>query len=220
MVLQLIDDCSRTDLALWAASSENSTDVWAAFCCAAERYGLPQAVLSDNGTAFSLRRRGMIAPFERQLDALEIKAITSRVRHPQTCGKVERSHQRVIKWLHRREAAQDLPALQALLETYRDQYNHRATPVLAGLSPDQRFTLGPFAGPDSDHQARVMITTHRVASNGAVGVDNTAIKLGRSHAGKTATAIRRGDHLAIFIDDQLVSDLVIDRSRRYQPKQR
>ena len=220
MVLQLIDDCSRTDLALWAAASENSTDVWAAFCCAADRYGLPHSVLTDNGTAFSLRRRGMIAPFERQLDALGIKAITSRVRHPQTCGKVERGHQRVIKWLHRRDPAEDLPALQALLETYRDQYNHRGTPVLAGLSPDQRFTLGPFAGPDSDHQAEVLITTHPVASNGAIGVDNTAISLGRAHNGKSATVIRRGDHLAIFVDDQLARDLVIDHSRRYQPQQR
>jgi transposase InsO family protein/transposase len=220
VVLHLIDDCSRTDLALLAAVSENSTEVWAAFCAAAGRYGLPQAVLSDNGTAFSLHRRGMTAPFERQLEALGIRSITSRVGHPQTCGKVERGHQRVIKWLNRRDPAADLPALQVLLDTYCQGYNTRKNTVLGGLTPHQRFTLGPFAGPDSNHQARTLITTARVADNGQIGIDNVSVGLGRTHAGKNATVFRQGDRVTVFVDDQFATDLIIDRTRRYQPRQR
>ena len=108
-VLQLSDDCSRVDLALQAARSENGHDIWVTFCQAVERYGLPVQLLTDNGNAFSGRRRGSISDFDRQLSDLGVQAITSRVSHPQTCGKNERAHQRVQKWLARRPAAAARP---------------------------------------------------------------------------------------------------------------
>ncbi|WP_139977597.1 DDE-type integrase/transposase/recombinase [Nocardioides litoris] len=99
MVLQLIDDCSRLELALQVAASENHDEVWAAFVVAVGRYGSPREVLTDNGSAFSGRRRGWTTQFEINLAALSISSITCTVGHPQTCGKGERAHQRVIKWL-------------------------------------------------------------------------------------------------------------------------
>jgi transposase InsO family protein len=218
-ILHLVDDCSRMDLALRAVTSENSADVWATFTDAVTRHGLPQAVLTDNGTAFSLRRRGSTAPFERQLDALGIRAITSRVGHPQTCGKVERAHQRVLKWLARRDQAATRAELQHLLDEYRHGYNTRKNTVLAGLTPTQRFDLGPFSGPDADLQALVQVSTHPVTS-GKIGIGNAVVALGREHTGKTATVLRRGQRITVFIDDQLAADLVINPTRRYQPKQR
>lgn len=218
-VLHLVDDCSRMDLALSAVASENSTDVWATFTAAVARYGLPQAVLTDNGTAFSLRRRGKVAPFERQLEALGIRAITSQVRHPQTCGKVERAHQRVLKWLARREPAATVPELQHRLEEYRDGYNTRKNAVLGGLSPTQRFDLGPFAGPEADHQAHVAVSTHPVHT-GKISLGNAVLALGREHTGKTATVFQRGQRITVFVNDQLAADLTLDHTRRYQPKQR
>ena len=55
VVLQILDDCSRFDLALRAAPSENGEDVWAAVVHAG-RYGLPAQFLTDNGTADRLIR--------------------------------------------------------------------------------------------------------------------------------------------------------------------
>ena len=57
-VLQILDDCSRFDLALRAVRSENAVDVWAAVVWASSRYGLPARFLTDNGRAFSGARRG------------------------------------------------------------------------------------------------------------------------------------------------------------------
>lgn len=220
MVLQLIDDCSRQDLGLRAVASENSTDVWALFTDVVARHGLPQSVLTDNGTAFSLRRRGMVAPFEHQLAALGVRAITCRVGHPQTCGKVERAHQRVAKWLQRRDQPESLEALQELLDQYREHYNTRKNMVLGGLTPVERGDLGPFAGPDGDLPTRVLISTHPIGENGTIGIDNAVISLGRAHAGNLATVFRRGLHIAIFVNDRLAADLVLDPSRRYQRKPR
>jgi len=59
VVIQVEDDCSRLDLADRAAVSENGADVWAAVEAAIGAYGLPRAMLTDNGSAFNGSRRGV-----------------------------------------------------------------------------------------------------------------------------------------------------------------
>ena len=219
-VLQLTDDCSRVDLALDAARSENGAEVWATFCRAAGRYGLPAALLTDNGGAFSGRRRGWTSALEHHLFVLAVRTITSRVAHPQTCGKNERAHQRVQKWLARRPPARDLAELQALLDEYRETYNQRRNRVLDKLTPHQRFDLGPITGPDGPLQPTIHVTRHTVSATGSIGVSGTLIGLGRKHAGKTATVFRTDAHAVAFVDDTFVRELTIDWTRRYQPQDR
>ena len=216
MVLQLSDDCSRVDLALQAARSENGVDVWATFCLAVERYGLPVQLLSDNGNAFSGRRRGWTSDFDRRLTDLGVQPITARVSHPQTCGKNERGHQRVQKWLARRAPAADLPALQTLLEEYREGYNSRRNRVLDKLTPHQRFDLGPLATLPDLPPAVTTLTRHTISASGGLGLDGLLIGLGRKHAGKPALAFRTGAFVAIFIDDELTRALTLNHAVRYQ----
>lgn len=217
VVLHLTDDCSRVDLALQAVRSENGADVIATFQLAVARYGLPAQVLTDNGSAFSGRRRGWTSDFERYLCDLEVQAITSRVSHPQTCGKNERAHQRVLKWLARHPPASDLHQLQDRLDTYRQAYNNRPNAVLDGLHPNQRFDLGPITGPDPDHGTTTHLTRHHVAANGSIGLNGYFIGLGKRYAGRPATAFRTGDHVIVFIDNTCARDLILDHTRRYQP---
>ncbi len=217
-VLQLTDDCSRVDLALQAAVSENGTDVWATFCVAVERYGLPVQLLTDNGSAFSGRRRGWTSVFEHHLADLGVQAISARVAHPQTCGKNERAHQRVQKWLQRRPAAGAIAELQALLDVYRDGFNNRRNRVLGKLTPHQRFDLGPLATVADLPPAITTLTRHTVTSTGSIGLDGRLIGLGRKHAGEQAIVFRTGSYLAAFIGEHLVRSLVIDYTRRYQPQ--
>lgn len=219
-VLHLTDDCSRTDLALTAARSENGADVWDTFCCAVARYGLPAAVLNDNGAAFSGLRRGWTTKFEQRLADLGVQAIASRICHPQTCGKNERAHQRVQKWLARRPRPANLAELQELLDTYREAFNHRRNRVIGKLTPHERFDLGPLAGPQGQLQPVTHLTSHTVSRTGSIGVDGVLIGLGRTHAGKPVTVFRNGDHVTVFTEDQLARELIIDRGRHYQPQNR
>lgn len=218
-ILQLTDDCSRVDLALQAARSENGHDIWRTFCLAVERYGLPVQLLTDNSNAFSGKRRGWVSDFERQLSDLGVHAITSRVSHPQTCGKNERAHQRVQKWLQRRPAAADIAALQVMLDQYRTGFNTRRNRVLGKLTPHQRFDLGPLATVPDLPPAITTLTRHVVTTTGSIGLDGRLIGLGRAHERKTAIAFRTGAFVAVFIDDHLVRSLTIDYNRRYQPIQ-
>ena len=208
------------DLALQAAASENGNDVWATFCAAVTRYGLPAALLSDNGAAFSGKRRGWTSMFEHQLEAVSVYALTSRVSHPQTCGKNERAHQRVQKWLKRRPPARDLADLQELLDTYRDAYNDRGNKVLNKLTPHQRFDLGPLDGPDDLVEPITHVTKSVVSATGSIAVSSVLVGVGRRHAGKSALVFRNGDHATVFIDDLLARQVTIDWTRRYQPQDR
>jgi transposase InsO family protein len=220
VVLQISDDCSRFDLALRAVVSENSQDVWDAVLHAAARYGLPARFLTDNGTAFSGRRRGWVSRLEENLRALNVLPLTSSVGHPQTCGKNERAHATVLKWLARQPAAETLDELQAQLDAYRDHYNHwRRKTHLDGMTPAERYTLGPLDGPGTDTMLwPVLIGSALVSASGCIGVDKHLLGIGRRHAGLTVTTIRQHRQIAVFTDHQLIAEFTLTGRRGYQAK--
>ena len=219
-VLQVSDDCSRLDLALRAATSENSVEVWAAVVWASSRYGLPARFLTDNGTAFSGARRGWISALEENLRALGVVPITSSVAHPQTCGKNERAHATVQKWLEKRSPAANLPALQMLLDTYRDHYNTRRRKThLDGLTPAERYELGPLDGPGEEPVPwPVHIKTATVSASGCIGVDKHLLGVGRRHAGTQVTLIRQHHQIAVFDTDELLAEFTLTGHRGYVTK--
>ena len=221
VVLHIVDDCSRTHIALTAAVSENSTDVWSCFCAATAEYGLPARLLSDNGTAFSGRRRGWTSDLEANCHTLGIQHIAASVSHPQTCGKDERGHQRVLKWLAKQPTPNSLDELQVLLDDYRSQYNNRRNMVLENkLTPHQRFELGPIDSPNGTLKPRCQATTAHVSDAGCIAVDSALIGIGKRHRHQSATVFRTIDDVSIFIGKTLIRELVIDRSRHYQPQTR
>jgi transposase InsO family protein len=218
VVIHVNDDCSRKDLALWAVRTENGPDAWSTFCVAVNENGLPARLLTDNGGAFSGKRRGWTTQLEKNTAALGIQQIASSPGHPQTCGKNERAHQRVRKWLRNQPTPSTLAELQDLLDRYRAGYNARRNRVLGGLTPDQRFALGPVSYPAESLPAIAHVTRHLVTTTGGIGVDDTLIGIGRRHAHQTATVFRTGDHVTVFVNDVLVRELLIDRTRHYQPQ--
>ncbi|MSW68537.1 MAG: DDE-type integrase/transposase/recombinase [Actinobacteria bacterium] len=219
-VLQIIDDCSRFDLALRAARSENAADVWTAVLWASSRYGLPARFLTDNGTAFSGARRGWTAALEENLRALGVAPCTSSIAHPQTCGKNERAHATVLKWLRKRPPASSLDELQVLLECYREHYNHRRRKThLQGMTPAERYDLGPKDGPGTEPQPwPVEIRTATVSTSGCIGIDQHLLAIGRRHAATTVTVVRQHRHIAVFATNQLVAEFTLNGRRRYQAK--
>jgi transposase InsO family protein len=220
VVLQINDDCSRYDLALRAVTSENAVDVWAAVLWAADHYGLPARFLTDNGTAFSGARRGWVSALEENLRALGVHPITSSTGHPQTCGKNERAHSTVLKWLRKRPAPKNLEDLQDLLEIYRDHYNHRRRKThLAGMTPAERYALGPLDGPGQRPSPwPVTIRTATVSNSGCVGIDQHLLGIGRRHASTTVTLVRQHRQIAVFDTNELIAEFTLTGTRGYQSK--
>ena len=226
-ILNIIDDHSRLCVASVAAATVTSQMLWETFSSAGATWGYPSSCLSDNGLVFSGKLRGFQVDFEIRLRAQGIVPITSAPFHPQTCGKVERFQQTLKRWLRARARhLTSLKVLNACLEDFATYYNHqrphrgigRATPYTrwAAIPP-----AGPAAQPIAAPARRIdpdAIRSDHPVLGGQVNCHAARIYLGVRHTGRTAHVIARaGDHLAIYIDDQLVRSLVIDRTRSYQP---
>jgi transposase InsO family protein len=216
-VLQIIDDHSRLDLCCYAAKSENGADTWAALQQAMEGHGVPVKVLSDNGLAFSGKHRGGMADMERRLAENGTIAIASSVYHPQTCGKNERVHQTLQKWLRKQPTPDTLAALQSLLEDYRIMYNNRRHQSLDGQTPQQRYDAKAKATPHGPAPAPAGVTTRPVSTTGVIAFTGCSIVVGRHWAGKTATLHWQGDRVSILIDNTHARTLTLNRTVRYQP---
>lgn len=117
--LTILDDHSRFSIRI--EPKESATDVKSSFIAAFQEYGLPNSVLSDNGSQFAGAHKGL-STFERFLMDLDILPIHGRPIHPQTQGKIERFH-RSLKQEALRVTPANMAEAKARLENWRWVYN-------------------------------------------------------------------------------------------------
>lgn len=135
--LDILDDHSR--FALRVEPKSAASGVKESFIKTFHEFGLPNAILSDNGAQFS-GFRGGYTQFERFLMDLDILPIHGRIMHPQTQGKIERFH-RTMKNEALREPIADLKAADKVLQTWRWKYNElRPHSALGMKTPASVYT--------------------------------------------------------------------------------
>lgn len=194
-ILNILDDHSRLLVSSTCRTTFKAADVVADFADAFAHHGLPASILTDNGAIFAgaPRGHGRVA-FEKQADALHIRIIHSRAYHPQTCGKVERLHQTLKKWLTAHDPATTLTGLQDLLDQFAHVYNH--------------------------HRVRHDI----VDKSGCVTLRHDSrlhhIGIGKAHKGTPIVLLIAGLHIRIIATDsgELLRELTLDPSRDYQSR--
>ncbi len=223
-VFNIVDDHSRVAVRSRAVKEATTREAWTTFCQAGQQWGLPAGVLSDNGLCFSGKLKGFEVVFEANLRDAGIRPMTGRPFHPQTTGKVERFQQTLKKWLRRQPLARNLSALQRQLDEFCRIYNHeRPHQGIGRVTPISRWQASPAASP-ADHPlehpsfSRPVVREVQVCHEGnvAVGTD-LKIQIGAPYAHANATVILDGTYASVYIDDQLVRHLKIDRTRCYQP---
>lgn len=215
-IIQILDDHSRLDVCSYAATSESTAATLAALEQAFAGYGLPVRVLSDNGLAFSGKHRDHMAATERALAERGIQAIASTPRHPQTCGKDERGHATLRRWLAAHPTAATLDELQILLEGYRHMYNNRRHQGIDGQTPQQRFDASPKTAPATTTQPPAGSSTRPVSTTGVVPLHGYSIILGRRWANTTATLYWQGNRVTVMINDTVARQLTLNTAVRYQ----
>lgn len=213
-VIDIIDDCSRYGLgSLVVAHGHNSANVLKALSTAGQNHGLPERILSDNGT-----------PFTSAIDALAVYGVRSSRSapyHPQTCGKVERFHQTLQKRLDAFPPAETIPELQHRIDEFIDIYNNnRPHRSLRRRTPAEVFDTTPRSGA-TGIPISVGPQTHtgRVTTRGSIWIDSRyEISIGVSYTGTQAITLITNDHARVFIDGVLIRELTINPNRRYQPR--
>jgi putative transposase len=88
-LIAFIDDHSRFIVHAEYFSNATTENTLLAFKAAIQKYGTPEAILTDNGTQFTPARADK-GPFTQWCEQRGIKHILGRVHHPQTNGKIER----------------------------------------------------------------------------------------------------------------------------------
>lgn len=228
-VLVWIDDHSRYALSVTAHRRVTGDIVADTFTQTAETNGMPASVLTDNGLVYTTRLaggRGGRNRLETLLESLDIDQKHSRANHPTTCGKVERFHQSMKRWLAAQEQPSTLPELQNLLDTWSDTYNnHRPHRSLNRRTPAVLYALLPKATPTgSDAGTHHRIRRDIIDQRGAVSLRRAGrmhhIGIGRAHTGTPVILLI--DNLDIRVINtntgELLRALTLDPTRGYQPQ--
>jgi transposase InsO family protein len=229
-ILCFIDDHSRYAISVTAHQPVTGPAVVDQFRRAIDRQGPPTSTLTDNGMVFTTRLaggRGGRNGFETELVRLGIHQKNSAPGHPTTCGKVERFHQTLKRWLRARsDQPTTLAQLQAQLDDFVDHYNHqrphRSLPGRA--TPAAAYQARPKATPatrgtDTHHRVR----RDRVDTNGRVTLRHNGrlhhIGLGRTHARTPVIMLVADLDIRVIhaTTGELLRHLTLDPTRDYQP---
>jgi transposase InsO family protein len=210
-IIDTIDDCSRLAIRVAVVARCTLKTAWDAIADGAASYGWPERVLSDNGKMFG-------PTFEANLAAIGVGIGHSRPYHPQTCGKVERFHQTLKKWLTAHDPATTIGELQLLCDAFVDYYNtQRPHRSLDRRTPHDVWTTTPHSGPASQPLGLPSIVHRNRVYDGVVWVGRYRITLGVESNDQQATTITTGTRCHVFINGRLIRELTINPDRANQP---
>jgi transposase InsO family protein len=228
-ILTWLDDHARYALSVTAHRHITGPIVTGTFQHTAAEQGYPASVLTDNALVYTTRfagGRGGRNPLETVLAEAGITHKHSRPNHPTTCGKVERFQQTLKRWLRKQPPPGTLTALQAQLDDFVDEYNHRRPhSSLNRRTPAVVYNLLPKTGPHGHGAGPHHRVRHdRIDTTGAVSLRRAGrmhhIGIGRTHANKPVLLLI--DDLDIRVIDtttgEVLRQLTLDPHRNYQPR--
>lgn len=121
--LTVLDDHSRFSLALRACGNQQRETVQSQLIPVFDRFGLPHAMLMDNGPPWGAMGEKGLTRLSAWLIRLGIRVVHSRPYHPQTLGKDERFHRTLKAEVLQRYELRDLLECQDRFDPWRDVYN-------------------------------------------------------------------------------------------------
>ncbi len=165
--------------------------------------------------------------FEAELRRLGIDQKNSRPNHPTTCGKVERFHQTLKRWLR---AQPNQPAtsseLQALLDVFAAHYNHerphRSLPERC--TPTDAYHRRPKAtASDRSDDSHDRVRHDVIDNSGKITLRVNGrmhhIGLGATHRGTRVVVLAHDIEVRVVhaTTGELIRQLTIDPTKDYQP---
>jgi transposase InsO family protein len=142
--LTVLDDHSRFAVVLKASADQRTAGVRAALVEAFRRYGLPRAIITDNGSPWGDGPGSPWTPLGVFLIDQGVRIAHSRPYHPQTMGKDERFHRTLKAEAMSGPPFQDLAAAARAFARWRQVYNHERPHEALGLQPPaSRYQASP-----------------------------------------------------------------------------
>jgi len=224
-IITYLDDHSRLILSSRVVSVATARSALSTFHLAGGAYGVPAALLTDNGCVYTAQYRGGRQALESEMLALGVVFKHSRPYHPQTCGKIERWHQTLKKFLRKQTPAASIRVLQRQLDGFVTYYNdvrpHRS---LGRRTPRSAYDARDKARPSAAKitiAADTQVRHDRVDKAGKITLRYRSrlhhIGIGHEHKGKRVIILRGGlDVRVLTHDGELLRHFTLDPTKDYQ----
>lgn len=215
--LTIIDDHSRFLVSVHALPDHQLETFWPVIWDVFGEYGLPQAILTDNENGLFASHRQGVTRWTARLWRLGIRHPRGRPYHPQTQGKVERSHGTLHLEALAGRLFSSLQEMQQAMDEFRTRYNHvRPHEALGQLPPITRYVpsarLRPKTLPPVQYQAGADLRT--VTQAGYVSVRGCRLHVGEGLAGEHVEVRDEGDHFSLRYAAFQIRVLPWDRLRK------
>ena len=190
--LTVIDDHSRYSLAVEACGNQQDRPTRERLVAVFRRYGLPEAMLMDNGAPWGDCASRPFTSFSVWLMRLGVRVTHGRPYHPQTQGKDERFHRTLKAEVLQGRQFADLAECQQAFDSWRRVYNQeRPHQALDLATPSKRYrqsqrsfpeTLPPLEyGPDdqarkADQEGDIRFKGHRLRLGKAFRGEQIALR--------------------------------------------
>jgi transposase InsO family protein len=222
-ILTFIDDYSRRVLACEVFSTVKGGDVRRVFARTSAVFDTPASVLSDNGAIYNARSRGGRSGFESDLLERRVLYKHSTPYHPQTCGKVERWHRTLKKFLAKHPAS-SLFEMQAVLFDVVRYYNE----VRPHRARNRQTPLHAYEGRDKMPAGTLIDQPHHRIRHDVVDVRGHVtlrylgklrhLNVGWAYQGQRIRLYIVDEHVDIVTEDgELVGEIILNPDRNYQP---
>ena len=194
--LTITDDCTRFNICLNAYHNYTRMTVQSALTDCFRKYGMPDAILSDNGSPWGNTTDGSLTRLTVWMIRLGIAVKHGRFYHPQTQGKEERFHRTLKFELISRRSFTDLVDCQQAFDAWREVYNtKRPHEALSMEVPANRYTpserIFPETLPMIDYDEDLSI--RKVMCGGLISFNGYEIRVGRAFLGEYVALQRTSD---------------------------
>jgi transposase InsO family protein len=185
--LTVIDDHSRYALGVEACGDEQDATVRERMTVIFRRYGMPVAMLADNGSPWGGTNEQPLTMFAVWLMRLGIRISHGRPYHPQTQGKEERFNRTLNAEVLIGCTFADLADCQVAFDRWRPRYNHiRPHEALGMATPDSRYRVSPRVFPERlppiEYGPGDLV--RKVDSDGCISFKNIYWRLGKPFRGQ------------------------------------
>lgn len=199
--LTVLDDCSRYSLCLEALPSQRWDGVKRVLTGLFEQYGLPDAMLSDNGPPWGNGQSRGMTKFEVWLMMMDVLPIHGRALHPQTQGKEERFHRTMDDELLSLTQLDNMTDAQQKFDIFREQYNSiRPHQALGYDTPSACYTTSSRTMPqkleEPFYESGAKI--YKVGGKGTTRVDGKEYYIGEPMATHFVAVEELTDHCIRF----------------------
>jgi transposase InsO family protein len=198
--LTVLDDHSRYSLTISACGDERDATVRQRLVSVFRRYGLPFAMLMDNGPPWGDAGNQPYTALTVWLMWLGVAVTHSRPLHPQTQGKDERFHRSLKAEVLSGKSFRGLLECQHAFDRWRHVYNHeRPHEALAFATPAEHYRTSPRSFPETlpPIEYGPGDTVRKVDSEGDISLKGRRLHVGKPFRGHPI-ALRPSNDDGIF----------------------